>query len=149
LGRKAADPRKGAWLVTPETVGHIEKMFRAVYHQPVHASLAEMPDLAKPTGFWTAPGVWLRNRVPDWAQMPVGPLDGYQWVGLALTFFIAAVVATVMLSQVHHVVGFVLKQCGSVLSTKFVAKKMRPLTWLAGTWLIFQLFVVLDLPVAS
>lgn len=149
LGKTSGDTRKGAWLFTPETVKRIEPMFRAIRGQEIDAALRDIPEVARATKFSEAPGVWLRNRLPEWVQQPVGSFDGYQWVGLVLALLAAAVVASVMLGQVHAFVAFLLRQSGSQLTVKFVAKKLRPLTWLVGTWLIFRALVVLDLPAST
>jgi MscS family membrane protein len=42
-----------------------------------------------------------------------------------------------------------LRQSGSVLTTKFVGKKLRSLTWVAWVWLFFQFLSILDLPAGS
>ncbi|MBX7103658.1 MAG: mechanosensitive ion channel family protein [Gemmataceae bacterium] len=149
LGKKGSEPRKGAWVFTPETVKRIEPMFREVMGKPIDAALKDIPEVNRGPRYSEAPGVWLRHRLPEWSQKPVGPLDIYQWGGLGVSLLVAAVMASFMLGQVHALVGFLLRQSGSVLSTKFVAKKLRPLTWLVGTWLIFKLLVVLDLPAST
>ncbi len=149
LGHKSSEPRKGAWLFTPETVKHIEPMFRKVLNRPADATLRDAVELDKGPKFLDAPGVWLRKRLPDVMQRPFGALDIYQWIGLGVTLLFAGGTASVFLRQVHHLVGFVLRQSGSALTTKFVGKKLRPLTWLMAAWLIFRMTTVLDLPAAS
>jgi MscS family membrane protein len=149
LGKKASDPRRGAWVFTPETVKRIEPMFRAVLGKAPDASVKDIPEVARGPQFAQSPGVWLRHRLPPQVQQFVGPLEVYQWVGVGVGLFAAAVLSSVMFGQVHRIVGWVLQQSGSVLSTKFVAKTLRPMTWLAATWLIFQFLILLDLPVAA
>jgi MscS family membrane protein len=149
VGHKTTDPRKGAWLFTPETIKHIEPMFRGVLKRPVDRSLRDADELANGPKFFEAPGVWLRLRLPDVMQKSFGPLDYYQWVGLGVTLLFAGAMASVILGQVHILVGFLLRQSGSCLTRSFVAKKLRPLTWLLAAWLIFRMATVLDLPVAS
>lgn len=148
LGKKSADPRKGAWLFTPESVKRIEPMFRQVMRRPVDASLRGRVTMEHGPEFWDAPGVWLRLRIPEWAQRPLGPLDQYQWVGLGLAFLASGVAAYLMLAQLHVIVGFILRQFGSVLTTPFVARTLRALTWLAWVLIFFRLAAMLDLPVA-
>lgn len=147
LGKKTADPRKGAWLFTPETVKRIEPMFRQVLRRPVDASLRDRDAIERGPDYWELPGIWLRLRLPDWVQRKVGPLDQYQWLGLGIAFLASGVAAYLLLSQLHVVVGFVLRQFGSALTTPFVAKTLRPLTWLAWVLIFFRLATMLDLPV--
>lgn len=149
LGHKTSEPRKGAWLFTPETVKQIEPMFRKVLHRPVDASLRDASELEKGPQFLSAPGVWLRQRLPEMVQRPFGIFDAYQWVGLGVTLLFAGAIASVTLGQVHHLVGFVLRKSGSVLTTRFVGQKLRPMTWLMAAWLIFRMAAVLDLPASS
>jgi MscS family membrane protein len=124
-------------------------MFRQVMRKPVDNSLRDATVLAQGPGFWEVPGVWLRLRLPDWAQKQVGPLDAYQWVGLAIAFLLSGIAASLFLGRFHCVIGFILRQSGSVLTTKFVGRKLGSLTWLAWIWLFFQLLCVLDLPAGS
>lgn len=149
LAHRATEPRKGSWLFTPETVKQIEPMFRKVLHRPVDPSLRDAPALEAGPKFLESPGVWLRRRLPEVAQRPFGPLDLYQWIGLGLTLLCAGVAASVLLRQVHVLVGFILQQSGSVLTTRFVAKKLRPMTWMLAAWMIFRMATVLDLPASS
>jgi MscS family membrane protein len=149
LGRRGADPRKGDWQFTAETVKQIEPMFRRIMRQPVDASLRDAQELEKGPRFWDVPGVWLRLRLPDWMQTRVGALDGYQWAGLGIVFLVSGIGASILLGHLQGVVSFVLRKSGSVLTAKFVAMKLRPLTWLAWVWLFFRLLSVLDLPISA
>lgn len=149
LNKRSTDPRKGQWVFTPETIKRIEPMFRQVMRRPIDSSLRDANILAKGPGFWEVPGLWLRLRLPDWMQRPLGPLDRYQWVGLAIALIVSGVAASLLLGRFHGIVGFILRQSGSVLTTKFVGKKLQPLTWVAWVWLLFQLLCVLDLPAGS
>jgi MscS family membrane protein len=149
VGRKTTDSHKGMWLFTPETVKHIEPMFRKVLNRPVDRSLRDADNLSKGPRFLDAPGVWLRQRLPEMVQKPFGPLDCYQWIGLGVTLLFAGAMANVILGQVHILLGFLLRQSGSCLTRPFVAQKLRPMTWLMAAWLIFHMATVLDLPVAS
>ncbi len=146
LARKADGARKGAWLFTPETVERIEPMFRAVAGRAPDPSLRDEPEVLAGPRWWEVPGVWLRLHLPPWAVNPVGPLAAYQWLGLALTVLVSAAVAYLALAWVHHLVAWLLRKGGSTLSTVYVARKLRPLTWLAAWWLFFRLLGLLDLP---
>ncbi|MFL5328083.1 MAG: mechanosensitive ion channel family protein [Gemmataceae bacterium] len=143
LAGRTTDPHKGTWLFTPDTVKKIEPMFRTVMRRPADPN---MQDTASTPSLWSVPGVWLRLRLPDWAQTKLGPLDAYQWVGLCVAFLLSGLVASIFLGQVHHLVAFILRQFGSVLTGGFVAAKLRPLTWVAGAALFFQMLEALDLP---
>ncbi len=144
LVRRTEDPGKGQWLFAPTTVSRIEPMFRAVLKTPVvdADTPTDMPSFAE------VPGIWLRLRLPDWAERRVGPLELYQWLGLALAGMLSWLIAHLCLSQVHRVVGWFLQKSGSKLSTKFVSEKLSPLTWLAAIALFAQVVEILDLPVA-
>ncbi len=144
LARRTEDPGKGQWLFAPSTVSRIEPMFRALLRTPApeSATSAEEPRFAE------APGIWVRTRLAPWAERRVGPLEVYQWFGLALAGLLSWSIAYLCLSQLHRVVGWFLQKCGSTLSTKFVSEKLRPLTWLATITLLMQVLDVLDLPIA-
>jgi MscS family membrane protein len=146
LGKKADGPRAGAWLFTADTVNHIEKMYRSVADRPPHPSLADVPEAHKLAEFCDVPGLWLRNRLPPASQMRLGPLDAYQWAGLLLAMLLTGGLSHVVLGMVQRLVAWILRRGGSTLTTQFVACKLRPLTWLVGVWLLFDVLTLLDLP---
>lgn len=146
LDRREEDPGKGQWLFTPETVKRIEPMFRAVLGQQPDES--HQGHVASLPPFWDLPGIWLRLQLPATAQMRFGPLDLYQWGGLALAGLLGWVGARILMVGVSRLVTWLLHRSGSSLSTGFVAKALQPLTWLATVWLFFELLAVLDLPIA-
>jgi MscS family membrane protein len=145
LARKADGAREGSWLFTPETVSLIESMFRSLLDQPIVEANAD----AAPPGatFWRQPGIWVRQHVPDALAVMCWRLQLYQWIGVALAVLFSGLAAWLVLAQVHRLFTLVLKKCGSVLTRQFVAAKLRPLTWVTGWWLMFQLFALLDLPI--
>ena len=144
LVRRTEDPGKGQWLFANSTVARIEPMFQELLNAPVTdpATAGGTPHFAE------APGIWLRLRLPGWAERRVGPLELYQWLGLALAALLSWSIAYLCLSQLHRIVGWFLQKSGSNLSTKFVSEKLRPLTWLAAITLLMQVLDVLDLPIA-
>jgi MscS family membrane protein len=144
IARKADGPRQGNWLFTPETVALIEPMFRGVLNQPVNEASAD--SALPPPSFWHTPGLWIRFRVPDSLRMIVWRLQLYQWLGLGLAVLASMLVARLCLGQFQFFFAFILRKCGSALSRQFVAAKLRPLTWVAAWWLLFQVLELLDLP---
>lgn len=144
LARRTEDPGKGTWLFAPATVARIEPMFRALLNTPETdpERRGEAPRFAE------APGIWLRLRLPGWAERRIGHLELYQWLGLTLACLLSWSIAYLFLSRVHRVVGWALQKSGSSLSTKFVSEKLRPLTWLAAVFLLAQVLDILDLPMA-
>jgi MscS family membrane protein len=145
----ATGPQQGVWLFTPETVAQIETMFRTVLHRPVHESLLADEGIIADPPFRENPGVWLRLRLPDWAQFRVAGLEIYQWIGLALAVFICWAASRLVLTPIHLVAGWLLHHGGSALTTAYVARHLRPLTWLSAAWLFFGLLEPLDLPAAA
>jgi MscS family membrane protein len=145
LARKADGPRKGSWLFTPETVALIEPMFRRVIHQPVDA--ANVEGALPPPDFWQLPGLWVRFRVPDMLRKGFGRLQLYQWLGLALAVLASCLTARWVMAQLQALFALILHKCGSALTEQFVAAKLRPLTWVAAWWMLFQVLALLDLPV--
>lgn len=146
LGRKGDGLRAGSWLFTSDTVDHIEAMYRAVADKPPDPSLAHIAAVHRPADFWEVPGIWLRHRLPAAAQMQLGPLDVYQWAGLVLAVVLTSAFAHLVLGLVQALVAWILRKGGSTLTTHFVACKLRPLTWLFGLWLCFNVLTLLDLP---
>jgi MscS family membrane protein len=144
IARQADGPRKGSWLFTGETVALIERMLRGVIHQAVVAKDGEA--LAQPE-FWRSPGLWVRVRVPGALRATWWQLQTYQWLGLVLAVLVSALVARLLLAQAYRLVALILRHSGSVLTRQFVAARLRPLTWVAAYWLLFQLLALLDLPV--
>jgi MscS family membrane protein len=145
LDRKPEDPGKGQWQLTPETVGQIEGMFRAVMGRPPDASAAGGTELAAVPRFWDNPAIWLRLQLPDWLQVRAGALDVYQWLGLALAALASWACARATTLLVSRLVAWLLRRSGSALSGGFVACALRPLTWVAAVWAFFVLLQVLDL----
>jgi MscS family membrane protein len=97
--------------------------------------------------FWETPGVWLRLKLPGWLRVRLGPLDLYQWPGVALAALASWLGARVTLAGVCRLVAWLLRRGGSALSAGFVASTLRPLVWLAAAWIFFLLLAGLDLPV--
>ncbi|MFO0807059.1 MAG: mechanosensitive ion channel [Gemmataceae bacterium] len=148
VARRSEEPRKGAWLFTPETVEKVEKMFRTVAERPPADSMNGMTNVRTAPRPMEAPGVWLRLKMAAWLRRPVLGLDIYQWFGLILSALVSWQVATVGLSLVHRFVSWLLHKSGSALSTRYVARKLKPLTWLAAVYLGFHMVALLDLPAA-
>jgi MscS family membrane protein len=78
----------------------------------------------------------------------LGRLDLYQWLGLVQAVLASWAGAWLAMRLVSSLVTWVLHRAGSALSIGFVAKTLKPFTWLAAVWIFFLLLGVLDLPVA-
>jgi MscS family membrane protein len=148
VDRRASDPDKGLWQFTPETVQHIESMFRAVLGKPLDESQKGAAGVLAVPHFRDVPGIWLRLQLPDWLQTHLGSLDLYQWLGSVLAALASAVGARMTLAVVSWLVTRLLRRSGSALSGSFVASTLRPLMWLATVWIFVFLLAGLDLPVA-
>jgi MscS family membrane protein len=148
IARKTEGPGKGKWLFTAETVERIESMFLAVLGQPVDASLRSATANVRQPTLSETPGIWLRQRMPAWARTSAGRLEVYQWGGLVFALVLSWLAAKLSLSRLEAVAVWVLKRSGSALTSRFVAGKLRPLTWVATCWLFFKFPVWLDLPVS-
>jgi MscS family membrane protein len=145
IARVADGPRKGSWLFTAETVALVEPMFRGVLLQPIPESNAD--SALPPVNFWRTPGVWVRFHMPRALHGTFWRFQYYQWLGLVLAVLIAGLVSRLLLAQLHRLLAVILHHCGSILTKRFVAAKLRPLTWVAGFCLLFQVLSLLDLPV--
>jgi MscS family membrane protein len=143
LDRRGEDPSKGQWQFIPETVQQIEGMFRGVFGRPPDASA----DVLAVPRFREAPALWLRLRLPAWAQVRTGKLDLYQWVGIVLAAFVSWIGARLTTACVTRLVAWFLRRSGSALSGNFVGDALRPLTCLTGVWAFFMLLQGLDLRV--
>ncbi|HEY7428346.1 MAG TPA: mechanosensitive ion channel domain-containing protein [Gemmataceae bacterium] len=148
LDRRVDEPNKGQWQFTPETVKNVEAMFRAVLGRSPEGGPEEGVELLAVPRFWETPGVWLRLRIPDWLQVSVGPLDIYQWLGVFLAIAASWLGARLMMTVVTRLAAWLLHRCGSVLSSSFVARALRPLTALTAAWTFFWLLEGLDLSLA-
>jgi len=148
LERQAQEPVKGQWLFTGDTVQRIEPMFRAVLGQPLDESQRDVAGALDQPRFWETPGIWLRLKIPGWLQVRAGMIELYQWLGLPLAVLAAWLGACLLMVGVSRSVAWLLHRSGSVLSNDFVARALRPLTWLATVWLFFELLDGLDLPIA-
>jgi MscS family membrane protein len=144
LDRRAEDPDKGQWQFSPETVQGVEKMFVAVRGRTVDSEAGETPVVVR---FADAPGPWLRLHLPEMLQKKAGFLDLYQWPGLLIALFASWAVAWLMMSVVSRSIAWLLHRSGSALTFSFVAKRLRPLTWLATVYVFFQVLEGLDLRV--
>lgn len=148
VARLTEGPRKGDWLFTTDTVARIEQMFRQMLGQPPDESVRGMKGIVFEPTFLGTPGIWLRLRLHAWTQVRSFGLELYQWIGLALAVVLAAVTSKLLLSQIYHVVSWLLCRTGSVLSKQYVGQRLRPLTWVLACWLFFDLLSYLDLSVA-
>jgi len=148
IARTTEGSRKGDWLFTAETVTRIERMFRKMLPQPPDEAVRGMKGIVFEPTFLGAPGIWLRLRLPAWAQLRAAGLEIYQWIGLVLAVLIAGVTSKLLLSQVYRMVSWLLHRTGSVLSQQYIGQKLRPLTWALACWLLFDLLSYLDLSVA-
>ncbi len=148
LDRKTDEPNKGQWLFTPETVQNIESMFRAVLGQAPGDGTEERQERLAVPHYWETPGVWLRLRLPSWAQRSLGPLELYQWLGLAVAVVASWLTARVTMAGVTRLVAWLLHHCGSSVSSSFIITTLRPLTVVTAVWLFFLLLECLDLSVA-
>ena len=147
LDRRTKGPGTGAWQFTPETVQNVEAMFRAVNGKPVNESEQDGARVLAEPRLWETPGVWLRLKLPDWPQLRLGPLDLYQWPGLALAALASWLGARVTVTGVCRAVAWLLRRGGSALKLSFVTSALKPLLWLATAWFFFLLLAGLDLPV--
>jgi MscS family membrane protein len=148
VDRKTNDPGKGLWLFTPETVQHIEPMFRAVLGKPLDESQKDSAGVLAVPHFRETPGIWLRLKLPAWLQTRLGPLDFYEWLGLVLAALVSAAGSRMTLAGISRLGALLLRRSGSALSRSFVASTLKPLMWLATAWIFFLLLATLDLPVA-
>jgi MscS family membrane protein len=144
IARRSAGARAGNWLVTRETVRLIEPMFNTLLGQPVNEASVDTA-LARPT-FWAAPGLWVRFHIPPTLRVVCWKLEMYQWLGIFLAVLASVLGAWLMLAEAYRLFALILRKSGSVLSKSFVAAKLRPLTWVAAWWLLFQALALLDLP---
>src|SRR5919202_2983716 len=107
-------------------------MFRLLLGTPPDESQRDGAAAPAVPRFRDTPGVWLRLRLPDWAQVRLGPLDLYQWVGLLLAALASWAGARMTLAAVSRLVTWLLRRSGSALSAGFVASTLWPLTWVAA-----------------
>ncbi len=148
VDRKTEEPNKGQWFFTPETVQNIEPMFRAVMGQaPGDVTEEGVESLAVPR-FWETPGIWLRCRLPAWAQSSLGPLELYQWLGLVLAVAASWLAARLSMACAIRLVAWLLHRFGSSVSSSFILSTLRPLTVVTAVWLFFLLLEGLDLSIA-
>jgi MscS family membrane protein len=144
IARKTDGPGKGSWLFTRETVALIGRMFLAVRDWPVHEASAGVA--LGPPRFRQTPGLWVRFRVPDVLQVTFGRLELYQWLGVGLALLVSFVLPRLLLPVLLRLFTLVLHKSGSALTLPFVAARLRPLSWVAGWWLLFLMLGLLDLP---
>jgi MscS family membrane protein len=144
LDRRTKDPGKGTWQFTPESVEHIEPMFRAVLHRPLDDAGLE----AAGPRFWETPGVWLRLKIPAWAQLHVGAMELYHWPGLPLAALAGWLVAWLILALLCRLAAWLLSLGGSSVTSDYVSATLMPLRCLVAAATFFVLLAGLDLPTA-
>ncbi len=147
LERRADEPAKGHWQFTPQTVQHIEAMYRTLLAQKGAASEDAVEGAIGPS-VWDTPGPWLRNIVPARYEVRLAGLDVYHWVGLGLACFLSWAAARLAMRAFTRVVAWLLHRSGSEISTAFVASALRPTIWLTTVGIFFTLLGWLDLPIA-
>lgn len=147
IARKTDEPNKGQWLFTSETVEQIEPMFRGVLQGKNEDGVELDEERMQQASVWETPGVWLRLQLPTLLHRRLGFLDLYQWLGLGVSLVLSALTAWLVLAPLRRTICWVLHKCGSALSNAFVAKMLRPLTWLSAAGIFFHIVAWLDLPV--
>ena len=146
IARQTDGPRKGSWLFTPETVSLIEPMCQVgVSSKPSAAGVVRRPAPAE--GFWRTPDFGCAFACPDVLRTLWWRLQAYQWLGVLVAILTSALVARLLLAQIYRLVTLILRKSGSVLTRQFVAARLRPLTWVAAWWMLFEMLTLLDLPV--
>jgi MscS family membrane protein len=148
VARRASDPRNGSWLVTPETVGQIERMFHLAEHKPVDASLGDLSRARTEPQVLDSPGIWLRLRMPPWARRHIVGLAAYQWIGLFIAATISWWIARAAMAIIYRFVSWLLHASGSKLSSDYVGRKLNAATYVIAFGIGFELLELLDLPIA-
>src|SRR5262249_28159655 len=113
LDRRVSDPDKGLWQFTPETVQQIEPMFLAVSGRPVAETQRDNTQALAAPRLRDAPGVWLRLKLPAWAQARAGALAAYQWLGVCLAALAGWLGARLTLLAVSWAAAGLLRRGGS------------------------------------
>ena len=90
----------------------------------------------------------MRFRLPDWAQAPRGPLELYQWLGLALAGMLSWLIAHLCLLASPSARGAgSCARAARVLTRRSSSEKLRPFDVAGGGGCCSQVLTLLDLPV--
>jgi MscS family membrane protein len=146
LDRREAEPRKGDWQFSRETVGRIEAMFRDVIDRPVAASLPRVKRLHEVPPARLIPSLWLRSQLPQWLRCPVLGLDLYQWIGLVVALGVCAAASWLGLRIIERLACRVLWQGRIEVDRALAASKLRPIAFQLGLWSLYLQLRLLDLP---
>ncbi len=149
LGRISTGERKGEWVFSRNTVKSIDRLYQQFEGKPYHETLlAVSPDRLRPD-IWRAPELWLRERLPAWAQTDVSPLAAlplelYQLFGFVLlaglAFGVNRLGTRLLAAGVRK--GLAFKGCE--LEPCTVHKRLLPVGWLTACLLVRWGVLLLD-----
>lgn len=145
LVRRTAEPRRGDWQFSHETVERIETMFRDARDRPLAPDLSREKARAVPS-VRLVPALWIRSRLPAWLRTPALGLDVYQWVGLIVAFVACGVASWLGLRAIERLAGVALRWGGFNLERALVRSKVMPLSLQLGLLCVHQTIRLLDLP---
>ena len=146
LVRRDAEPRRGDWQFSSETVARIETMFRDALEHPVAPTLAKVNVGSETRAATLVPSLWLRSRLAPWLRNPVVGLDLYQWIGLAMAVVVASAATWLGLRGLERVACHALRRGGFILDRATVASRLRPLAFQVGLLCLYHQLWLLDLP---
>lgn len=147
LTRQTTDPWKDRWLFTADSLSRIEKIFPSVIGKETLPEVASSYWYREGPHFFECPAVWLHVRMPDALRIPLGPLEAYQWIGIALILAAAYTIGWFATQIANIVTLLLLMRTGVKLPSGTVFRRLRPIRMLVAFVAILWGMDMLDMPI--
>ncbi|WP_435012015.1 mechanosensitive ion channel family protein (plasmid) [Tundrisphaera lichenicola] len=148
--RQVSGKRKGQWLFNQATVRSVDRLYDEFESKPLVQELASIGIPAPVPSFRHTPGLWVRRRIPDWLRTRIGPsgawsLAAYQLVGMVLLVLLVVPVYRLVVWLAFLFLRSLMSWRSSLTDDRELRSWVRPIGWLAASWMLVEGVTILDL----
>jgi MscS family membrane protein len=148
--RQVAGKRKGQWLFNRATVESIDRLYDEFESRPLVPELARLGPTAGEARFRHLPGLWVRQRLPDWFRSRLGSSESrslapYQLAGFVLLVLLVVPVYRLVLWPLTLLLRSLLSWRTVPFDKREVRSWVRPIGMLAVLWMLVEGVTILDL----
>jgi MscS family membrane protein len=152
--RQVAGKRKGQWLFSKATVQSVDRLYDEFESQPLIPELVGIGRTAIRPAFRHTPGLWLRDRLPEWLRTRIGAsgpwsLAPYQLVGMFLLVLLIVPVYRLATLPFTLLLRSLMSWRGVPADDRELRSWVRPIGWLAVAWMLVAGVSILDLKVEA
>jgi MscS family membrane protein len=148
--RKATGKRKGQWLFNRATVRSVDALYEEFASKPLLPELLATGHKAVRHTFIHMPWLWIRNHVPDSLRTRIGAsgswsLAAYQLIGLILLVLLIVPVYRLVVGPCARILRSLMSWRSVPADDRELRSWVRPIGWLAVTWMLVKGVTMLDL----